>query len=458
MAPLTDDDVDEISSGEVTDSKIIRAKDLKPEMGGLFDPVVTGGLKGKKWSHINLAEPIINPIFKEPVRRLLGMTNSQLDKTLQEHGGQYIKDELKKIDLDELEKSLNSGMKNKKTSQLDNSVKQLKYIRALKSLNLTPDKAYVISKVPIIPPESRPVIPMTGSSQILYGDANPLYQDLIYVNNQFKEVKKSNQLLGEEEKLRPALQDAVGAVYGTNEPITAKSQARGHKGFLTFIAGKGSPKYGYFQSKLMKRTQDVAGRGTVVPDHTLDMDEVGVPEDMLWTMYDKFLIRRLVQNGFPAIQAKQMIDTRHPGAREMLLREVQERPVLINRAPTLHRYNIVAAVPKPVMGKTIRVNPFMERGMNMDYDGDAVQLHVPISRGAIDDADALKLSNILFTDKSKEDLLVFPQHEAIMGINHMTSPDDKNKPKIYKTQADAMKDYNEGKIGMGTRVKIAEKS
>jgi DNA-directed RNA polymerase subunit beta' len=141
----------------------------------------------------------------------------------------------------------------------------------------------------------------------------------------------------------------------------------------------------------------------------------------------------------------------------MLLREIQERPVLINRAPTLHRYNIVAATPRPVIGKTLRVNPFIEKGFNLDYDGDAIQIHVPISNKAIQDAEAMKLSNIIFGDKSKQDLLVFPQHEAIMGINHMSSLDDKNKPKIYKTDAEAMKDYSEGKIGLGTHVKIEEK-
>ncbi|RKY27477.1 MAG: hypothetical protein DRP83_02280, partial [Planctomycetota bacterium] len=373
LGPLTDKDVLEMSAGEVKDAKIVRAKDLRPEAGGLFDPGVTGGLRGTRWSHVDLAEPVINPVFKEPVRRLLGMTNAQLTETLKEKGAAHIQKQLKKIDLDEKEKSLLKQMKGRKADQLDNEIKQVKYIRALRDVGVTPDKAYVVSKVPVVPPVMRPVVPGQGGTQIIYGDANPLYQDLIYINNQMKEVKnlKTPTPPGEEARLRPALQQAVGAVYGTDEPATAKSKARKHKGFLTYISGVGGPKHGFFQSKLMVRSQDMAGRGTIVPDSTLGVDEIGVPKEMLWGMYDKFVVRRLVQQGFPAVQAKQMVEKRHMAAEEALRREVQERPVLMNRAPTLHRYNIVGAKPVPVPGRTIRVNPFVEAGMNADYDGDS---------------------------------------------------------------------------------------
>jgi len=456
LAPLTDEDVLAQSSGEVKDSKIVQAKNLKPEIGGLFDPAITGGLKGEKWSHIALAEPVISPVFIDPVRRLLGLTTNQLNTELKEKGGAHIQRRLKRINVAEMEKELLGQMRRKKGTPLDSDVKKVKYLRALKSRGLTPDKAYIVSKIPVTPPVTRPVLPMQGSQQIIYGDANPLYQDLIYINNQLKDVKKNKILIGEEEKLRPVLQEAVGAVYGTNDPVTAKSQARGHKGFLTYLAGKGSPKFGYFQSKIMKRTQDVAGRGTIVPDSTLGIDEVGLPEDMLWSMYDKFVIRRLVQTGQPALQAKKMVKDRHPGARSHLMREIQERPVLINRAPTLHRYNILASTPKPIPGHTIRINPFIEKAQNADYDGDTMMVHVPVSPAAVEESKNLMLSNILFSDKSKGDLLVFPQHEAIMGINHAASLDLKNKPKVFKNKAEAMSAYNSGKIGLGTRVDIKE--
>jgi len=458
LGPLTDKDVLEMSSGEIKDSKIVRAKDLMPEKGGLFDPAITGGLKGEKWSHINLAEPIINPVFKEPVRRLLNMTNTELDKTLRDKGAKHIQSRLAGIDIDKEEKAILQSMKGRKADQLDNEVKKVKYLRSLKKLNLSPAEAYIVNRIPVTPPVFRPVLPSRGGGQLLYGDSNPLYQDLIYINNQMKEVKSSRtpDIPGEIEKLRPVLQEAVGAVYGTNEPVTAKSKARGHKGHLTYLAGKGSPKFGFFQSKLMSRTQDVAGRGTIVPDVTLGMDEVGIPEDMMWTMYNKFLVRKLVNRGYPALTAKKMIEEKQPVAREALLQEAKERPVLINRAPTLHRYNIVAAFPKLSPGKTIRVNPFIEKAQNADYDGDTDSACTPVSYAAVEEAKGMTLSNILYSDKSKSDLLVFPQHETIMGIDIAANTDDKNTPVKFKDRAEAMNAYNSGKIGIGTRVKIGK--
>jgi DNA-directed RNA polymerase beta subunit len=456
LSPLTDHDVLGMSSGEIKEPTLVRAKDLRPESGGLFDPVITGGLTGQKWSHVTLAEPIVHPVFRDPVRRLLGMNGPQLDKAIAEKGGAWIQGELKKIDLDKKEKELLETMKGKKADQLDNQLKQVKYIRALKAQNLTPDKAYVMTHVPVVPPIYRPVLPGRGGSELMYADVNPLYRDLVYVNNQFKEIKTSGAVPDEEKNLRPVLHDAVAAVFGTGDPITTKSQARGHKGFLSYIAGVSSPKYGYFQSKLMKRTQDVAGRGTIVPDLTLGMDEVGIPDDMLWTMWEKFIIKRLVGQGYSAIQAQQMVKDKHPAAKEALMRETRERPVMINRAPSLHRFNIIASFPRPVPGKTIRINPFMEKAMNADYDGDTMQVHSPIGQKAIDDTKAMTLSSMLFHDKSKNDLLVFPQHEAIMGIEHASTADLGNTAVKFKTTGEAMKAYHEGKIQLGTRVTIGD--
>lgn len=455
IAPLTDGDIKDLSSGEILEPKIVKAKDLSPEPGGLFDPAITGGLSGNKWSHIDLAEPIVNPMFREPARRLLGMTNSEFETAIREKGGAHIKKELAGIDLNKKEDELLESMKGKHADRLDSEVKQIKYIRALKRQGLTPDNAYVISKIPIVPPVIRPVLPGKGGQEIMYGDINPLYRDLIYVNNQFKDTKKHKELENEAEKLRPILHQAVGAVFGTDDPITAKSKMRQHKGFLAYIAGTGSPKYGFFQSRLMRRGQDVSGRGTIAPDSTLGMDEVGLPEDMLWTMYEKFIIQKLVRNGHSALEAQQLVTDRKPAAKEMLMREILERPVVINRAPTLHRYNVIGAFPRPVPGKTIRVNPFLEAGSNSDYDGDAMQVHVPVSLKAINDVKSMTLSNILFSDKSKNDLLVFPQHEALLGISigsSATSTDTKTHK--FKTKAEAIQAYHEGKITLGSKVEI----
>jgi DNA-directed RNA polymerase beta subunit len=457
LAPLTDADVMEMSAGEIQDAKLVSAKNLMPEKGGLFDPAITGGMKGTKWSHINLAEPIINPIFNDPVRRLLGMTNAQLDNTVRTKGIGYVKSELAKIDVTKRESELMDMANNKKGNVLDDVTKQIKYLRALKAQNISPEKAYISSVIPVLPPIFRPVLPGKGGQELIYGDINPLYRDLVYVNNQFKELKKSGKLPDEEAKLRGTLQSAVGAVYGMNDPITQKSKSRNHKGFLTYIAGQGSPKYGYVHSKLLKKQQDLAGRGTIVPDTTLGMDEVGLPENMIWTMYKPFMITRLVGQGYPALQAKQMVDDKHPAAREAMMRETRERPVMINRAPTLHRYGIVGAYAIPNAGKTIRINPFAEVGTNSDFDGDTMMVHVPAGANAVEDVKRMTLSNTLYTDKIRGDLLVAPRMESVMGLAQATAVTGSGKAKVYQTKAEAMADYNSGKIDLGTRVTIKDR-
>ena len=454
LGPLTDSDIMKMSAGEIKEPKLVRAKDLKPEKDGLFDPGVTGGLKGDRWAHIELAEPIVNPLFEDPTRRLLGLTGTALTKLLSEKGGAHVKKELAKIDLDKKKKELEAKSRTASGADLDGIVKSLKYISALQSNGLTPDKAYVISKIPVVPPTTRPVVPGKGGQELIYGDINPLYRDLLFVNNQFKEVKNAGTMPFEEAKMRPMLHQAVGAVFGVNDPVTTKSVARGHKGFLTYIAGAGSPKYGFFQSKLMKKQQDITGRGTIVPDSTLGIDQVGLPEDMIWTMYEKFLIRRLVQQGYQPLEAQDMIKARHPAAKEAFMREIKERPVMINRAPTLHRYGIVGAFPVPTQGKTIKVNPFVELATNSDYDGDTMMIHAPVGQKAIDEVKGMTMSNLLYSDKSRNDLLVVPRMESVMGIANASQQDEHNKSVHYENKADAMKDYNSGKITLGTRVTI----
>ena len=379
LGPMTDAEVTMMSSGAIKEPKLIKAKGLTPEKGGLFDPAITGGLTGSKWAHIDLAEPIVNPVFRDPARRLLGLTNPELDKVLAEKGGEYVKKQLAKIDPVAKEKEILKGMKRKSANNLDNDVKQVKFLRALQKQGLRPDEATIVSKVPVVPPVFRPILPGKNGQDVIYGDINPLYRDLLYANNQLKEVKKSQLIPGEEKRLRPTLNAAVGAVYGVNDPVTEKSKARKHKGFLTYISGVNSPKNGYFHSKLLRKTQDMAGRGTIVPDSTLGMNEVGLPEEMLWTMYDKFIVKGLVQNGYSALEANKMVKERAPAAKNILQREVKERPVILNRAPTLHRYSMIGAFPKMVPGKTIRVNPFVEAGSNADYDGDSTDSYLGLT-------------------------------------------------------------------------------
>ena len=453
LGPMTDADVTRLSSGSINRPLMVREKDLAPEKGGLFDPVVTGGTSGTRWAHVDLHEPIVNPTFEDPVRRMLGLTENEFRDVLHTEGGKGIQRRLDKVDLDKHETALKTESRTATGSRLDSVVKQLKAISALKREDLTPSQAYVISKMPVVPPVVRPILPAKGQRDLLVADANYLYRDAMLANDTLADAKKS---LPPEEvgKARLQLYDATKAVFGLADPVSPQLAGRGAKGFITNISGQGSPKGGYFHGKVLYRPQDLSGRGTVAPDLTLNMDEIGLPEEMLWTMYAPHTIRRLVQNGYKAVDAKQMVEDHHPAAHDMMLKELKERPVFVNRAPTLHRFGLVGAYPVPVPGKTIRVNPFMEKGMNMDYDGDTMQIHVPVMPAAVREVHAMTLSNLLFGDKTKSDLLVFPQHEAVAGMVYASGDANKGKAHKYKTKEEALAAYHRGDIQINDAVEI----
>jgi DNA-directed RNA polymerase subunit beta' len=298
----------------------------------------------------------------------------------------------------------------------------------------------------------RPILPSRGKRDLLVSDANYLYRDAMLANDMLTQAKK---VLPDKEigNARLHLYDATRAVFGLGEAVSPQLKGRQAKGYITAISGKGSPKRGFFHGRLLRRPQDLSARGTAAPDLSLDMDQVGLPEDMLWRTYEPHIMRQLSLNGYKAMDARRMIEERHPTARDALMRETKTRPVIMNRAPTLHRFNMIGAYPVPVDGRTIRVNPFMEIGQNLDYDGDTLQIHVPVTDKAVNEVKSLTLSNQLFGDKTKSELMVFPQHEAVLGV-YTASAAKGGKTKKFKTKTQAMEAYRKGEVGLNDKVQI----
>lgn len=451
LGPLTDKDVTKMSAGAIKRPLFVKAKDLSPEHGGFFDPVVTGGLNGTKWSHVDLTEPVVNPVFERPVKTFLGMTQSEFEKTLKAEGGSGIRNRLSKIDLGQREKDVMAELTSTRADKRDNLVKELKYLRALNSAGMRPEDAYITSKIPVVPPIYRPIVPgKTGDLQI--SDANSLLRDAMIANDL---LSKTQGLPGVHEDARKHLYESVGALYGVRDPVSPQLLARNAQGYIARIAGVGSPKSGFFQSKLVKRQQDVSGRGTIVPDSTLAMDEVGLPEDAGWSMFSPFVIKSLVQRGYGATDARKMVEDRHPVAKETLLAETRNRPVLINRAPSLYRYNVLAAYPKLVPGKTIRVPEALAPIQSGDYDGDAVTIMAPVTAAAVEEARGLTLPNMLLSDQRKFTLTkAAPQQEAVLGIYKATSGKASGKAQTFETKGDALDAYHRGDITLNTPVTI----
>jgi len=247
----------------------------------------------------------------------------------------------------------------------------------------------------------------------------------------------------------------MGALYGTHDPVSPQLLARNAQGYIARIAGVGSPKSGFFQSKLVRRQQDISGRGTIVPDSTLAMDEIGLPEDAGWSMFAPFIIKSLVQRGYGATDAKKMVEDRHPVAKETLLAETRNRPVLVNRAPSLYRYNVLAAYPKLVPGKSIRIHEAQAPIFSGDFDGDAISMMVPVTKEAVDEAKGLTLPNMLLSDQRKFTLTkAAPQQEAVLGLYKATSGKAVGKPQTFETKGDALAAYHRGDISLNTPVTI----
>jgi DNA-directed RNA polymerase subunit beta len=453
IGPLIDRDITQMSSGAISNSLMVRAKDLKAEPGGLFDPNMTGGTSGTKYSHVALREPVVNPIFERPAQTLLGMTQKEFEETIRTEGGGGIRKRLASIDLNKRNTELRDKIDSLKGNARDNAVKELKYIKTLRDNNIGADEAYTLSKVPVIPPMFRPVVP-GRKGNLLVSDSNYLYRDVILANDALGNAKSlTPEIQGD---ARTHLQNSVAALFGTKESLSPQLVNKGVRGFIDRIAGTGAgPKFGYFQEKLVSKKQDLSGRGTIVPDMTLGMDEIGIPEDALWNMYRPFVMKGLVLRGYQATDAKKMIDDQVPLAREVLMNETKDRPILFNRAPALYRYNVLAAYPKPVVGKTIRVHEMQAPVMSGDFDGDAIQIYAPVTNEAVNDARRMTLSNMLISDQEKHTLTkAAPHQEAVTGVYLASMAKPTGAIHRFENKADAQAAYMRGEINLSTPVEI----
>ena len=452
LLPLTDTATLAQSSGVITEPTLIRGKDLKPEIGGLFDPVKTGGLEGNKWSHIELSERVVKPVFKKATANILGISGTKLDQLAAEKGGDHIRDLLRQVNITKLKKESEDIIENGKGQKLDLAIKRHKLIKGLEQSGLQPHEAYLGKTLPVLPPKMRPVVPGPKDS-LLAADANYLYRDVILTSKKLQEVKEHNLPDKYAIPLRKDLSAAVGAVVGLNDPISSKLQQQGKKGFIKKLTGP-RPTEGMFQRQVLGRAQDISGRGTIAPDPNLGVDEIGLPEDTAYGMFKPMLIRNMVQRGYKAMDALKHVEDKTPLSRSLLEEELKKRPVLYNRAPTLHKTNITAGYGKLVPGKTVRITPFWEIASNADFDGDTVQLHVPVTHGAVQDSKKMLLSHNTLGDLNMNQLLAKPQHEAIIGIHHALSKKPSGRQFTFKNMAEAKRAYLDGKIETNDYVEL----
>jgi DNA-directed RNA polymerase subunit beta' len=474
--PFTDKRILERSNGEITKGTILKtragSRSFTEEKGGLFDNDITGGLKGEHWSHIKLSEKMPHPLYEKVIRDITRLKTSEYygllgrtkhwDKKLRKFvdvpsentvtGSEAFEDILS-FDPEEKLKELKHRLLTATGSDKNRDNRATRYVRGLINLKLSPKEAYMTSVVPVLPPKYRSVIEMKDGS-LKAADSNRLYRDVLLTNEELSKAKEEGIPDEQLAKTRVATYEAVGALVGVNNALTHRDDREDARGFIDIIKGK-TNKTGFFQSMLIRRRNDYTGRSTVEPDATLGVDEIGLPEDMAWKIYEPTLIRKMAQRGWKPADALKEVMKRSQAAKDVLLNEMSERPVLYNRAPSLHRWNIAAAMPTITPGKEVRISPIATGPQNIDFDGDTCAIHVPITDAAKRESFSLLPSKNLIYDKDRS-LAYTPEKDIVVGLFALTRTGSPSGLTFENEQAalDAFKNNTNNSMKMNSTVTI----
>lgn len=374
------------------------------------------------------------------------------------YGGAAFTALFQSLDVDKhLHAAKNDALTGTSVAKRDKAVKRLKYLAGLKKLGMTPDRAYMIHNVAVLPPVARPVI-VQGGGRLDYSDINNLYKDHMLINTP---MKKALEDLPPEAltQQRKALYDGLKAISGLAEPISGASKGKGLKGLLIQVAGDGSPKGGLFHSKILSKKQDFSGRGTIYAEPRLGFNEMAIPKETLWTMYKFHVVRDLAKQGYSYVDAEKAYANRTDAATAVFGKVLKEVPIMANRNPTLMKSNISAFFPVPIEGSSIGVNPLHLPMFAGDYDGDALSLFLPMGPAAVKEAkEKLMPSKQIFDARmGYGESLIAPGHEAILGSVHLTEPDMSQKPQHFETEEHVLAALKAGHIEDNTPITIGKK-
>ncbi len=460
MYAATDADMKDLTGNrKVTSASTFDSKNMHPIDGGLFDPKIFG-VDGDQWGYVDLPEPVLNPLMFKPIASIMGWTDTELKEYLQ--GSRHTKGDFGTIPLMEQLKSadLKSELKKAKDvlkaegrttiAQRDLARKRIRAIEPMLREGKHPTD-FFFTRMPILPPKYRTVTTI-GDETNVAADANFLYKRMMDAADDLKAAKDT---LPEEYQVdaRESLYNAVNAVVGTMPTDDPKLEAKGVGGLLRWAFGKGSPKNSKLHRAVFGSNLDMGGLGVITPDGDLSIDEVGIPEESAWKMFEPFVLRDLRQSGFSSLNAMREVLERTPEARRALERQMEKRPILVNRAPTLWRYGIQGFYPKIVKDKSIHVNPNICKVMGADADGDKMSTHVPVSSEAIEaiKENMLPSKNLISPQTGKAHFI--PRDGANTGL-YLASRMGKGTPVRFRTEEEAEEAYRKGLIKIDTPIEI----
>ena len=370
-------------------------------------------------------------------------------------GAESIRDLLEQVDLDAEAAELEEQIKTAKGQKQQRAVKRLKVVSAFLNSSNKPDMM-VLEAVPVIPPELRPMVQLDGG-RFATSDLNDLYRRVINRNNRFKRLLDlgAPEIIVNNEKRM--LQEAVDALFDNGRrgrPVTGPGN-RALKSLSDMLKGK----QGRFRQNLLGKRVDYSGRSVIVSGPSLRLHQCGLPKLMALELFKPFIMARLVER--KAVQnikaAKKMVDSMIPEVWDVLEEVIHEHPVLLNRAPTLHRLGIQAFEPVLVEGKAIQVHPLVCHAFNADFDGDQMAVHLPLSAEAQAEARVLMLSSNNILSPAHGSPLATPTQDMVLGTYYLTYSEyeesdlegmdrEKVRPHVFRTAQEAQLSYEHGMV------------
>jgi DNA-directed RNA polymerase subunit beta' len=384
------------------------------------------------------------------------------DKFIANMGAESLYQLLQRLDLDTLSYDLRHKANTETSQQRKNeALKRLQVVEAFRaSKGINHPEWMILKVVPVIPPELRPLVPLDGG-RFATSDLNDLYRRVIIRNNRLKrliEIKAPEVILRNEKRM---LQEAVDSLFDNSRKSNAvKTDAnRPLKSLSDSLKGK----QGRFRQNLLGKRVDYSARSVIVVGPELQLHETGLPKDMAAELYKPFIIRKLIERGIVKTvkSAKKIVDRKDPVVWDILENVLKGHPVLLNRAPTLHRLGIQAFQPKLIEGKAIQLHPLVCTAFNADFDGDQMAVHLPLGNAAVIEAQVLMLASHNILNPANGAPINVPSQDMVLGLYYMTKA-CKNTPEqpirgegaTFYSPEEVIIAYNEKRVDLHATIKV----
>jgi len=392
------------------------------------------------------------------------LDNDDPNKFIAKMGAEGLEMLLSRLDLDDLSYSLRHQAANDTSQQRKaEALKRLRVVEAFRDAKTRIENRpewMVIKMVPVIPPELRPLVPLDGG-RFATSDLNDLYRRVIIRNNRLKrliDIKAPEVILRNEKRM---LQEAVDSLFDNSRKVNAvrSDGNRALKSLSDMLKGK----QGRFRQNLLGKRVDYSGRSVIVVGPELQLHECGLPKDMAAELFKPFIIRKLIERGIVKTvkSAKKIVDRKDPVVWDILENVLKGHPVLLNRAPTLHRLGIQAFQPKLIEGKAIQLHPLVCTAFNADFDGDQMAVHVPLGQEAILEASILMLSSHNILNPANGAPIAVPSQDMVLGLYYLTKGKNSTKGedilgegKTFYSEEEVIIAINESRLSKHANIKV----